>query len=294
MYAGRDHDAVEGFLAVAAGDPHPALDARDTTHFHAEAKVRAPADAGARQPHGELVDIARGVALGQEAADEIAVQRRFHGPYLVGREFPPLQSALGQQAIDHAPMPQVLLMVVEMQDAAPLEIEVDPLARRHLEQNRPRGDRQTYGFHGVRLVTRDVRQELGHPADLVQRGARVHQQRRIGLQHPLQPLQHRAPLGPDLGIRGRELAAVGEAGFHRGIAVAVENRHLEPAVEQFIGSRQAGHAGADHGNRGHGSHSRVGAATAAMPPPCLGPESFTRSGRAFSFGGLLRSRFPEC
>ena len=101
--------------------------------------------------------------------------------------------------------------------------------------------------------------------DLVQRRRRVDEQRRVGLQHPLQALQHRAPLGPGLGVRGGELAAVGEARLHRGIAVAVEDRHLEPAVEELVGGRQAGHAGADHGNRGHGS--TLQGSGGGSPPP---------------------------
>ena len=141
-----------------------------------------------------------------------------------------------------------------------------PFARRHLEENRASGDRQPHGLDRVRLVARDVGQELGHPADLVQRGARVDEQRRVGLQHPLQALQHRAPLGPGLGVRGGELPAVGEARLHRGIAVAVEDRHLEAAVQQLIGGRQAGHAGADHGNRSHGSTLQGSGGSAAKCP----------------------------
>ena len=138
------------------------------------------------------------------------------------------------------------------------------------------------------LVVRDVGQELGHPAHLVQRRRRVDEQRRVGLQHPLQALQHRAPLGPGLGVRGGELAAVGEARLHGGIAVAVEHRHLEPAVEELVGGRQAGHAGADHGNRGHRVHSQgSGRLAAAVPPPCLGPESFTRDAGLSPSVGLV-------
>ena len=55
-------------------------------------------------------------------------------------------------------------LVVEVQDAAPLEVEVDALARRHLEEHGAGGDGEAHGLDGVRLVVRDVGQELGHPA----------------------------------------------------------------------------------------------------------------------------------
>ena len=186
---------------------------------------------------------------------------------------------------------------VEVQDAAPLEVEVDALALRHLEEHLAGGDRQPHGLDGVLLVVRDVRQELGHPADLVQRRRRVDEQRRVGLQHPLQALHHGAPLRPGLGVRGRELAAVGEARLHRGIAVAVEHRHLEPAVEERVGGRQAGHAGADHGNLGHGNTPRPLAASLSRARP-LRAWNLRDSPPIIGMGLLLRwalaGRFPEC
>ena len=211
-----------------------------------------------------------------------------------GRQLAPDQPALGQQAVDHAGVREVLLPVVEMQDAAPLEVEVDALARGHLEQHRAGGDGEPHGLDGVGLVARDVRQELGHPADLVQRRPRVDEQRRVGLQHPLQALQHGAPLGPDLGVRGRQLAAVGEARLHRGVAVAVEDRHLEAAVQQFIGGRQAGHAGADHGNSGHGSTLQGSGGCAAECPLRALDLRVSPEASGFLLRWALAGRFPEC
>ena len=53
-------------------------------------------------------------------------------------------------------------------------------------------------------------------------------------------------------LLAEKLAAVGEGGFHGGIALPVEDRHGEAAVEQRIGGGDAGDAGADDGDVMHG------------------------------------------
>ena len=75
-------------------DPHPAVDRRDAVHLGAEAQVGAAAGAGPREADGELVDVARAVALGQEAADEVAVQRRLDLADLGRRQLAAHEAAL--------------------------------------------------------------------------------------------------------------------------------------------------------------------------------------------------------
>ena len=75
-------------------DPHPAVDRGDPVHLGAEAQVGAAAGAGAGEPDRELVDVARAVALGQEAADEVAVQRRLDLADLRRRELAANEPAL--------------------------------------------------------------------------------------------------------------------------------------------------------------------------------------------------------
>ncbi len=109
-------------------------------------------------------------------------------------------------------------------------------------------DGEARGRHCVLLVFRNGGDELAHPGDLVPGGLGIDEQRRAGLHHPFDALEHGGPAVPDLGIRGRELAAIGEGGFHRRIGLAIEDGHAAAALHQIIGRRDAGNARADDGN----------------------------------------------
>ena len=100
--ARRDHHAVELLLAAGRADPHPAVDGRHVKDVGAEAHVGTPPGAGLGEAHRELVDVARAVAFGQEAADEVAVQRRLQRADLGRRELATDEATFLQQAVDHA------------------------------------------------------------------------------------------------------------------------------------------------------------------------------------------------
>ena len=131
------------------------------------------------------MDIARTVRGREEATDDVTFERRFDVPDLINRNLAPVETTFGEQVVHLAGVGEVFRLVVEMQDATPFQVKVDAFAVSHLEENRPGLNGQPHGFHGVRPVVRDVREELGHPAHLVKRRRGVHEQRRIGLKHPL-------------------------------------------------------------------------------------------------------------
>ncbi len=142
------------------------------------------------------------------------------------------------------------LVAIDVQDAAGLVIEVDALAPGDVEQIVPRLNSEAGGLDGVGAIVRDVAEELRHPRIFVPGRHRVHQQRRIGLEHPFDALQHGRPGVPHFGIAGGELAAIGERGLHRRIALAVDHGDRIALVGQGIGGGDAGDAGADDGDVG--------------------------------------------
>ena len=54
---------------------------------------------------------------------------------------------------------------------------------------------------------------------------------------------------PDLRVGGRELAAVGKRGFHRRVAVALEQGDFQTALGERVGGGDTGDAAADDGDR---------------------------------------------
>ena len=142
-------------------------------------------------------------------------------------------------------MLETLLVAIDVQDAFLLQVEVHALGMRPCEKMFASRDGQTGGFDGVALVMRDVRNELGKPAQLVPAWAGVDQQRRIALQHPLQALEDGGPVRPDLGVGSRQLAAVGKRCFHRRITVFFKQGHGKAAPGQGISGSDAGDAAAD-------------------------------------------------
>jgi hypothetical protein len=90
-------------------------------------------------------------------------------------------------------------------------------------------------------------------------------------------------VGPDFGIGGRELTAVGKRGFHRGVAMAFEQGDGKAAFGQGIGGGDTGDAAANDCNGFHESelsYTSKDGATACKPhaggaPSVSGPERFT-------------------
>ncbi|MNS95367.1 hypothetical protein D3C72_1296230 [compost metagenome] len=194
------------------------------------------------------MDIAGGVALGEIPAIVGAGQRRLDRPHLLRRHGTPLQPALCQQRGDAAGMLEAGLVAVDMENAFFLQIEIDAFLRRPGEQVFTGRDGEPRGLDGVAAVVGDGGDEFGEPRQLVPARAGIDQQRGVAAQHPLEALDDGGPVGPDLGVGGGQLAAVGERGFHGGIAMPFEQRNGESAPGERVGSGDTGDATADDGD----------------------------------------------
>lgn len=192
----------------------------------------------------------RGIALGcAENCARVGVERRVDLAHLRGGYRVALEAALGVQLGHILGVLVVLLAHVEVEDPAVLGVEVEVVVLGVLEQQLARLDREADRLDRIRLVHRDLRDEFGTPRVLVPRRPRVHQQRRVRLEHPLDALEHRAPRVPHLGIRRRQLAAVGERRLHRLHPVAVIHRHVEAARHECARRRHARDARSNHRDR---------------------------------------------
>ncbi len=212
---------------------------------------RAEAGAGLGEAAGEGVDIARVVRGGEEAAVEIPRQRRFQRAHLRGRDAHALEPALGEQGVDAGGAVEAVFVAIDVEDAARLAVEIDAFGLGHLVQDAAGGDGHAHGIDRIAVVVRDLRHELHHPGILMPGGFGVHEERGILLGHPFDAFEDGGPAGPDLGIAGGELAAIGEGGLHACIAVPVEDRDGIAALEERIGGGDAGDTGADHGDMLH-------------------------------------------
>ena len=170
---------------------------------------------------------------------------------LLRRHRAPDEPTLLQEPVDPRGVGELLLRFIDMQDAALFGIEAEALGLGHLEEMPARRDGELRGRDRVALVVLGGEDELGHPGELVPGGRGVDEQRRVLPQHPLDALQEGRRLVPDLGVRGGQLAAIGEGRLHRGIGVAVEDRHVEAALQELVGGGDAGDAGADDSDGSH-------------------------------------------
>ena len=183
--ASADHHGVEGrsfgFQTLAHG--HAGLFAI-TVHRHdflTVAALHAQSLAGGGKAAGELVDVARGVALGEVAAVEGSGQGRLYGAHLLRCHGAALQTAFGQQPGNLARMFKACSVAVDMQDAFLLQIEVNAFAGCPVKQVLACRNRQPGGLHGVFLVMGDGSEKLAEPGNLVPAGLGVEQQRSIAL-----------------------------------------------------------------------------------------------------------------
>ena len=101
----------------------------------------------------------------------------------------------------------------------------------------------------LEALCRAVAQELQPPAPLRRVGAQAKQQRRVFLRHPFQRLQRDAGLGPGRRMVGRDLAAVGEAGFQARPFAPVQDLHVVAGLAQVPGRGDADHAGPQDGRQ---------------------------------------------
>ncbi len=247
--AGANHQAVElqPLVTANASEDHAGTFAVAGHRLHVGTVAAAhakPLDGGG-QAVGELVDITGGVAFGVVAAVVAASQGWLDGAHLLGRHAAPRQAAFGEQARNLSGMIEAGLVAVDVQDALLLQVEVDAFGFGPGEQMLARGNGQPSGLDGVLAVVGDRADELGEPGELVPAGLGVDQQRRVALEHPLEALDDRRPVVPDLGIGRRQLAAIGERGLHGRVAVLFQQGDREAALGQGIGGGDAGDAATD-------------------------------------------------
>jgi hypothetical protein len=93
-----------------------------------------------------------------------------------------------------------------------------------------------------------VAQHLRHPQVLVDVGRGLDRQGRVALQQPLDGLERHARCGPGRGIARRDLAGIGEAGFHGGGRLAVHHRHFKTGTGQIVGTGGTDNAAAQDQN----------------------------------------------
>ncbi len=179
---------------------------------------------------------------------EIASQRGFDRAHFVACDRAPIEAARLQKLIHFCGGIEVLLLLVHMQDAALLEIEVNPFALGDPEQMRACGDCKAHRLDGVGPVVGDLAQELAHPRILVPGGRGVQQQRCVTREHPAQALEHSGHAVPDLCVAGGKLAAVRKRCFHRRMPMTLENSDLVPALSEGVSGRDAGNTGANDGD----------------------------------------------
>ena len=162
------------------------------------------------------------------------------------------QPAGNEQRVGLACCGKARLVVIDVQDAAPLQVEIDLFALGHRKQVLARFDGHARGLDGVAAVVGDARHELADPRILVPRRLGIEQQRRIVAQHPFDAFEQRAGAVPDLGIAGGKLSTVGKRGFHGRIQMPVEHRDLIAELRERVSSGDAGNTGADDDDMRHG------------------------------------------
>jgi hypothetical protein len=87
-------------------------------------------------------------------------------------------------------------------------------------------------------------QERKAPQPLPQVRPQAKEQRRVLAREPLQHFERRGGVGPRLGVRHRDLAAVGERRFHAGGVASLEHAHLVAGLAEKPGGGDADDAGA--------------------------------------------------
>jgi hypothetical protein len=212
------------------------------------AEFDAVACAGLGETASELVDVAGRIRRREEAAMKLALQCGLDAADFVRADRMAVEPAFAKQLVDLRGGVVVLAVLVDVQDAAPFQIELDALALGNRKEMFARGEREAHGLDGVRAVVRDLAQEFAHPRILVPRGRRIHEERGVAREHPAQAFQHGGRAVPDFGVADGELAAVRERCFHRRIAMTFVDGNLEAAAGEGVSGRDAGNPGADDGD----------------------------------------------
>ena len=254
--------------AVVAHAVHldPALQRAKPAHLAAHLEGHAARLQPPGQARGEAVDVAGGIRGRPEPARGGRDEPRLPLPHLLGRKLLAHEPTLGIERAHAAGVRHLPGGLVEVQDAAIGAVVIDPRARGHLLQDRARGHGHAHGGERVRMAVAEVAHELRHPGQLVPARRWVDEERRVAPEHPAQALDQRRARRPDLGVRRRELAAVGVARLHRRATMAVDHGHAEVRLVQVVGGDHAGDPGAEHGDSRHGD-TPPDLAARSVPPP---------------------------
>lgn len=123
-------------------------------------KLDAVPRAGVGEAACEFMNVAGRVGGCEEPAEKIAMQRRLDPLQLRGRHRIAIEAAFAQQRIHLVRPIEFLAGLVDVQNAAPLQIEVDPFALGNRKQMLARRNREPDGLDRVRAVMRNLPQKL--------------------------------------------------------------------------------------------------------------------------------------
>ena len=217
-------------------DPHPV------------SKNDPETGADLRQPDGERVGVPAFVVGAEDTADEVVPdpgQRRFETDARVGID----DAADAAQAVHQLDLrkglPVVARVSKDVQDTAGQRVVLDPGVRSELGEFAAAVEGEAKGALDVdsHPAMGAVGEEAQAPRPQGRIGAQVEQQRRIGAAQPLQRLPRRRRRRPRRHMIGRNLPAVGEAGFQPRPRLTVDHRDLVPVADQVIGGSDADDAG---------------------------------------------------
>ncbi len=200
---------------------------------------------------GKGMGVARQVGGAVDAAGEglaPALQGGLHGGARLGVEVFEFQ-AVGAQVLgldDGAA--HLALAAVDMQDAAVLGVERDRKLVADGGQQGPVVERQLdhRGGVGAAAAGPALGQEACQEADQRRIGPQVDRQRRVAAAQPGEQLERRPRVRPRRRMRGRNLAAVGEAGLQPRPGLAVDHGDLMAGAQQVIGGAHTDNPGAEH------------------------------------------------
>ena len=254
-HAGAHHQAVEvvrlRHAVLLRGHGRSLAIRGQVHHILPHQKLHAQTLTGLGQARGEAVNVTGRVALGVVAAIKLARQGGLDGLHFLRRDGTARQAALGQQLGHLASMLKALGIAVNVQDALFFQVELDAFLIGPGKEVLTCLDGQARGFNGVLCVLGNAGNELGKPRQLVPAGFRVDQQGRIAFQHPFQAFDQGGRMGPDFGVRGRQLATVGKRGLHGGIALLFKQRHRKAFFGQRISGCHTRDAATNHCHRFH-------------------------------------------
>jgi hypothetical protein len=140
------------------------------------------------------------------------------------------------------------LFGVECEDAARELVVLDASVAPQFAQRVQAVERQREDLAGVLAVAerQALEEEARAPGPLPPFSARAEDERRILVPEPLRKLRRHPRLGPRLGVAGRDLPAVGEAGLESGGALAVDDGDLVTLPRQVPRARGADDPRAEH------------------------------------------------